>query len=66
MNKEIPSKNPYIVFVFAVAAIAGIISIGNVFPIKPFTASIAFIKLKKVMTDQIGKMPTIINIAVMR
>src|SRR5690606_25313202 len=53
------------VFVFAVAAIAGIISSGSDFPMNPFTASYAFFTLNKVSNDQAGKRPIMMKMSVL-
>src|SRR5699024_4331912 len=65
IKMEMPNKNPYIVFVFPVFAIAGIISSGVVFSANPLITCTAFGTLNKTMSDQMGNVPTIINNIVM-
>lgn len=60
-NNPIPMRRPKIVFVFAVAIIAGTISIGMLLPIKPFVALNAFGALKNTISIHGDTMLTIIK-----
>jgi len=61
MNIPIANKNPNMVFVCAVAFMAGAILIGIVFSIKPLVALIAFGALRITSAVQTGKTPKIIR-----